>query len=107
MGHLKTFFAQGVENLISQISKSSNSRGRPGGGGDGEVSNWSIHYLYFILQDVPHTNINTTKPVNHYTILHNSHHRQGLTAEIQALKYLLQGRLTKCPMTLSLGRTYV
>ena len=32
MGHLKTFFAQGVENLISQISKSSNSRGRPGGG---------------------------------------------------------------------------
>ena len=30
--HLKTFFAQGVENLISQISKSSNSRGRPGGG---------------------------------------------------------------------------
>jgi hypothetical protein len=44
VGHLKTFFAQGVENLISQISKSSNSRGRPGGGGgggggDGEVSN--------------------------------------------------------------------
>ena len=32
MGHLKTFFAQGVENLISQISKSSNSRGQPGGG---------------------------------------------------------------------------
>jgi hypothetical protein len=26
---------------------------------------------------------------------------------LQALKYLLQGRLTKCPMTLSLGRTYV
>ena len=26
---------------------------------------------------------------------------------IQALKYLLQGRLTKCPVTLSLGRTYV
>jgi hypothetical protein len=25
----------------------------------------------------------------------------------QALKYLSQGRLTKCPMTLSLGRTYV
>jgi hypothetical protein len=25
----------------------------------------------------------------------------------QALKYLLQGRLTKCPVTLSLGRTYV
>jgi hypothetical protein len=25
----------------------------------------------------------------------------------QLLKYLLQGRLTKCPMTLSLGRTYV
>ena len=25
----------------------------------------------------------------------------------QALKYILQGRLTKCPMTLSLGRTYV
>ena len=33
MGHLKTFFAHGVENLISQISKSSNSRGWPGGGG--------------------------------------------------------------------------
>ena len=32
MGHLKTFFAQVGENLISQISKSSNSRGRPGGG---------------------------------------------------------------------------
>jgi hypothetical protein len=28
-------------------------------------------------------------------------------AVLQALKYLLQGRLTKCPMTLSLGRTYV
>ena len=27
--------------------------------------------------------------------------------KVQALKYLLQGRLTKCPMTLSLGRTYV
>ena len=26
---------------------------------------------------------------------------------IQALKYILQGRLTKCPVTLSLGRTYV
>jgi hypothetical protein len=26
---------------------------------------------------------------------------------LQAIKYLLQGRLTKCPMTLSLGRTYV
>jgi hypothetical protein len=26
---------------------------------------------------------------------------------LQALKYLLQGRLTKCPMTLSLVRTYV
>jgi hypothetical protein len=25
----------------------------------------------------------------------------------QALKYLLHGRLTKCPVTLSLGRTYV
>jgi hypothetical protein len=42
LGHLKTFFAQGVENLISQISKSSNSRVRPGGG-HVEVSNWSIH----------------------------------------------------------------
>jgi hypothetical protein len=31
LGHLKTFL--GVENLISQISKSSNSRGWPGGGG--------------------------------------------------------------------------
>ena len=29
------------------------------------------------------------------------------TVNKQALKYLLQGRLTKCPMTLSLGRTYV
>ena len=28
-------------------------------------------------------------------------------AHHQALKYLLQGRLTECPMTLSLGRTYV
>jgi hypothetical protein len=26
---------------------------------------------------------------------------------LQALKYLLQGRLTKFPVTLSLGRTYV
>ena len=26
--------------------------------------------------------------------------------QVQALKYLLQGRLTKCPMTFSLGRTY-
>jgi hypothetical protein len=26
---------------------------------------------------------------------------------VQALKYILQGHLTKCPMTLSLGRTYV
>jgi hypothetical protein len=31
VGHLKTFFAQVGENLISQISKSSKSRGRPGG----------------------------------------------------------------------------
>jgi hypothetical protein len=30
-----------------------------------------------------------------------------LAFENQALKYLLQGRLTKCLMTLSLGRTYV
>jgi hypothetical protein len=31
---------------------------------------------------------------------------KGIQSE-QALKYLLQGRLTKCPMTLSLGRTYM
>jgi hypothetical protein len=28
-----------------------------------------------------------------------------LSEKQQALKYLLQGRLTKCPMTLSLGRS--
>jgi hypothetical protein len=30
-----------------------------------------------------------------------------LSKHNQAIKYILQGRLTKCPMTLSLGRTYV
>jgi hypothetical protein len=28
-------------------------------------------------------------------------------AAVQALKYIFQGRLTKCPVMLSLGRTYV
>jgi hypothetical protein len=31
----------------------------------------------------------------------------SLPTKAQALKYLFQGRLTKCPVTLSLGRTYV
>ena len=42
MGHLKTFFAQGVDNLISQISKSSNSRVWPGGGGGGVMLKFRI-----------------------------------------------------------------
>jgi hypothetical protein len=40
-GICRHFLHRWVENLISQISKNSNSRGRPGG--HVEVSNWSIH----------------------------------------------------------------
>jgi hypothetical protein len=45
---------------------------------------------------------------NHRTIPDTRHERYGKNMHLyQALKYLLQGRLTKCPVTLSLGRTYV
>ena len=33
--------------------------------------------------------------------------RNAVPKNVQALKYVFHGRLTKCPMTLSSGRTYV
>jgi hypothetical protein len=45
---------------------------------------------------------------NHRAKFHDDRtQNEGALGFFQALKYLLQGRLTKCPVTLSLGRTYV